>query len=125
MSIGWYQFLFLFILGVTASSFNQMGIWDTHYTDPGFTMSNDVIVSSVEEIQDAPITVFVVYAWVVNFITIIGSGIVAVVSLPAMFYMLGWPMDALSTALIQLFQAPATLTFFVWIFEIVTGRSVG
>jgi hypothetical protein len=125
MSTGWYLFLFLFIFGIAAQSVNQMGIWDTNYTDTGFTLTTNTVQESVQSVKDAPITVFVVYQWVVNFIVIIGSGIVAVISLPTLFYMLGWPVGTLASALIQLLQLPATLTFFVWIFELVTGRAVG
>lgn len=125
MSTGWYLFLFLFIFGVTAQSVNVLGIWDTNYTDARYTISTDAIQSSVQEIQDTPVTVFAPYVWVVNFITILASGIVAAVSLPALFYMIGWPQSLLVNAIIQIIQAPSTLVFFVWIFEIVTGRQIG
>jgi hypothetical protein len=125
MSGGWLLFLFLFILGITAQTFNQFEIWDQKYPESGFTMDQSVITSSQKSATESPMLIFVIYEWTKTFVTIIGSGILAVLSLGGLFYALGWPVNFITIALLQLIQLPANLIIFSWLFELWTGRSIG
>ena len=125
MSSGWYLFLFLFILGVTAQGFNQFGIWQVKYPESQFSVTNDMITSTETGVQSSNISIFVIYQWVVTFLTIIGSGVLAVISLGLLFYGMGWPIGIIGAAVLQLIQLPANLIIFVWLFELWTQRSIG
>jgi len=124
MSGGWILFLFLFILGISAQAVNTFGIWSPQYPDAGYTMSSDVVVSTGQAATQDPITIFVIYAWVMRFVTIFLSGIFAVISLGGLFYGMGWPIGILGAALLQLIQLPANMVIFAWVYELVTGRSI-
>lgn len=125
MSGGWQIFLFLFILGVVLQSINTMGIWSPRYPNAQYTME----ISDISEVEAgaeaSPITIFVVYAWIVAFVTVIVSGLVAVISLNLLFYGMGWPVDIVTAACLQIIQTPATLIAFAWVFELWTGRPIG
>lgn len=125
MSGGWQLFLFLFILGIVLQGFNQIGLWSPKYPDAGYTMETSTIEDVQAGAKAASPTIFVIYAWVISFVTIIGSGVVAVLSLGILFWGMGWPMDATSVALLQLIQLPANLIIFAWLFELWTGRPIG
>lgn len=125
MSAGWQVFLFLFILGMTAQTFNTFGIWSPQYPNAGFTIDSSTVTSAQGSAQDAPIGIFVIYQWVVTFAVIIGSGITAVFSLGILFYGMGWPVGVLGAALLTLIQVPATLISLTWVYELWTGRVIG
>lgn len=125
MSAGWPIFLFLFILGVTAQTFTMFGIWDVKYPNAGYTVDTGQISSAAQNAKDSPITLFVIYTWTIQFITIICSGLLAVISLSLLFYALGWPIGIIGGALLQLIQIPATLVSLMWVFELITGRNLG
>lgn len=127
MSGGWQLFLFLFILGVVAGTFNQFGVaaWGDKKPTMDYTITEGTITSVQESAQTSPITIFVIYMWVVTFVTIIFDGILAVLSLGTLFYALGWPVGLLEAALLQIIQLPANLIIFAWLFELWTGRSIG
>jgi hypothetical protein len=124
MSGGWYLFLFLFILGVTAQGFNQLGLWDVKYADSGYQVTTETIQNAQESAVNSPIGIFVIYAWVISFLTIFFSGILAVLSVSALFYSMGWPIGIVGAAVLQMIQLPANLIMFAWIFELWTGRNV-
>ena len=124
MSGGWYLFLFLFILGVTAQGFNQLGIWDVSYANSGYQVTSDTLNASQEAAVNSPIGIFVIYAWVITFLTIFFSGILAVLSVGALFYSMGWPIGIVGAAVLQMIQLPANLIMFAWMFELWTGRNV-
>lgn len=125
MSGGWYIFLFLFILGVVMQGVTTFNIWAPKYPNAQFTMDQSTIVSTQEAVSDSPMGIFVIYVWVMTFIKIIGSGILAVISVGLLLYGLGWPIGLIGAALIQIIQLPANLVIFMWLFELITGRSVG
>lgn len=127
MSGGWQLFLFLFILGVVAGTFNQFGVaaWGDEKPEMDYTITEGTITSVQESATSSPITIFVIYMWVVAFVTIIFDGILAVLSLGTLFYALGWPVGLLEAALLQILQLPANLIIFAWLFELWTGRSIG
>jgi hypothetical protein len=124
MSGGWYLFLFLFILGVTAQGFNQLGLWDVHYADSGYQVTADMINQSNEAAKTSSPNIFVIYTWVITFLTVFGSGILAVLSVGALFYSMGWPIGLVGAAVLQMIQLPANLIMFAWMFELWTGRNV-
>ena len=127
MSGGWQLFLFLFILGVVAQTWNTFGVpaWTPKYPSAQYTMDQSTIVSTQQSVKDSPISIFVIYTWVVQFFTIIGSGLVAVGSVGLFFYGMGWPVGIIGAGLLQLIQLPANLVIFSWMYELVTGRSIG
>jgi hypothetical protein len=125
MSSGWLVFLFLFILGITAQTFNTFGIWDVKYPNSGYAVDSGQISTAVQNAKDAPITIFVGYTWAIQFVTIIASGLLAVISLGLLFYAMGWPVGVAGAGVLTLVQAPATLISLVWVYELITGRNVG
>lgn len=125
MSGGWQIFLFLFILGIVFSTINALGIWSPTYPDAQYKADISTIEEAESGAEAAPLGIFVIYAWVITFVTIFVSGLVAVISLDLLFYGMGWPIDPISAACLQLIQAPATLIALAWVFELWTGRSIG
>jgi hypothetical protein len=125
MSAGWPVFLFLFILGISAQTFNTFGIWDVHYPDAGYTVDTSQVGTSVSAEGSQVPSIFVIYTWTMDFVKIIGSGLVAVISLSFLFYAMGWPIGIVGAALLQLIQIPATLVALMWVFELFTGRNIG
>lgn len=122
---GWYVFLFLFILGVTCQSVNQLGLWNHYISEPNpqFSVTNDQVANLQNtSVNNSPVGIFVIYTWIVAFMTVIGSGILAVFSIGLLFYGMGWPIGFVGVALLQLIQAPATLVMLFWLFELWTGR---
>jgi hypothetical protein len=122
---GWYVFLFLFILGVTCQSINQTGLWTVYFAEPNAAYS--IQSSDVQHLQDnavnnSPLSIFVIYTWIVAFLTVIGSGIIAVFSVGLLFYGMGWPVGVVGAATLTLIQAPITLIELFWLFELWTGR---
>lgn len=125
MSGGWQIFLFLFILGVTAQTFNTFDIWTPKYPDAGYTVSTTVISDAADSSSKSAPTIFVIYQWTITFVTIFVSGLVAVISLSLLFYAMGWPVGVVGGALLTLIQAPATMVALAWVFELFTGRNIG
>ena len=121
---GWQVFLFLFILGVACQSINQMGIWNVAEPNMQYSgISQDQINQTQNSaVNNSPVNIFVVYTWIVTFMTIIGSGILAVFSVGTLFYGMGWPVGVVGAAVIQLIQLPANIVVFFWLFELWTGR---
>jgi uncharacterized membrane protein len=120
---GYYTFLFLFILGVVCGSINQIGIWNVAEPATGYSVSNDQIANLQNTaVNNSPIGIFVIYVWIVAFLTVIGSGILAVFSVGLLFYGMGWPVGPVGAALLTMIQAPATLQALFWLFELWTGR---
>lgn len=126
MASGGFQiFLFLFILGSTMGVVDQLGIFQVHYATPGYEIQMETLSDAHNAALDSPLSIFVVYIWVVAFLKIIVSGLLAVISFAGLLYALGWPMDTTGALLIQLVQTPATLIAFMWIYELWTGRIIG
>jgi hypothetical protein len=124
---GWLVFLFLFILGVVCGAYSQLGIWQNHYPQTGYTVSMDTVNGTESaSVPNGPsaLSIFVIYSWVVAFVTVIFSGIVAVFSLSLLFYGLGFPINAATAAILQMIQVPATLIALMWLYELWTGRQV-
>jgi hypothetical protein len=120
---GWYVFLFLFLLGVTCQSVNQLGIWNVAEPNAAYSIqSSDVQHLQDNAVNNSPLSIFVIYTWIVAFLTVIGSGIIAVFSIGLLFYGMGWPVGIIGAALLTLIQAPATLIELFWLFELWTGR---
>ena len=121
---GWYVFLFLFILGISCQSINQLGIWNVNEPNMGYTGVTSEQISDAQNsaVNNSPVNIFVVYTWIVTFMTIIGSGVLAVFSVGALFYGMGWPVGMAGAAIIQLIQLPANIVVFFWLFELWTGR---
>ena len=120
---GWYIFLGLFIIGVVCSGMNTIGIWNVNTPNSQFSWSE----SQNKQLNDAninnsPIGIFVIYTWIVNFLTIIGSGILAVFSLALLFHGLGWPVGLVGDAVLTMLQLPANIIVLFWLFELWTGR---
>ena len=124
MSGGWYIFLFLFVLGVTTSGFNQLGLFDVHYAESGYSVTADTITSAQSAATNSTLTIVVTYAWVISFLTIIGSGILACLSVAALFHSMGWPVGVVGDVVLTIVQLPANLIMFMWLFELWTGRNV-
>ena len=122
---GWQVFLALFIIGVVCQGINQIGVWQVQSYTPGYNVTLEQVNDlSNNAVNNNPMSIFVVYQWVIAFITVIVSGIVAVFSLAALFYWIGWPVNIVTGALIQMLQMPATLIALMWVFELLTGRQV-
>jgi hypothetical protein len=120
---GWYIFLFLFILGVTAQSFNQMGIFSVSQPVNAYSVSTDQLMQlQNNSVNNSPLSIFVIYSWVIAFMTIIGAGILSVISFGSLMYLMGWPVGIVGAACIQLIQLPATMIMLFWLFELWTGR---
>ena len=120
---GWQVFLFLFIVGVVCGAFNQMNLWQYHAPQTNYNVTMDNLNAAEEATtQGSPLSIFVVYQWVAAFVTVIFSGIVAVFSIGALLYGLGFPTGIIGAALITMIQAPATLIAFMWLYELWTGR---
>jgi hypothetical protein len=122
---GWYVFLFLFILGITCQTVNQVGIWNHYYSEPNaaYTVqSGDVQNLQNTAVNNSPVGIFVIYVWIVAFLTVIGSGILAVFSIGLLFYGMGWPVGIVGAAVLQLIQLPANIIMLFWLFELWTGR---
>ena len=120
---GYYTFLFLFILGVVCGSINQIGIWKVSEPNTAYNIQmTDVQHLQDNNVNNSPLTIFVIYAWIVAFCTVIGSGIVAVFSLGLLFYGMGWPVGPVGAAILTMLQAPATVQALFWLFELWTGR---
>lgn len=125
MSAGWPVFLFLFILGITAQTFTTFGIWDVNYPNAGYTVDTSQVGTSVTAESTQTPSIIILYTWTMDFLKIIGSGLVAVISLSLLFYAMGWPIGIVGGALLQLIQIPATLVALMWVFELFTGRTIG
>ncbi len=121
---GWQVFLFLFILGVSCQSINQMGIWNVAEPNMQYSGISQEQINQTQNsaVNNSPVNIFVVYTWIVTFMTIIGSGILAVFSVGTLFYGMGWPVGIVGAAVIQLIQLPANIVVFFWLFELWTGR---
>lgn len=120
---GWYIFLFLFTLGVVCQSVNQFGIWNVAEPNTAYSIqSSDIQHLQDNAVNNSPLNIFVIYTWIVAFLTVIGSGIIAVFSVGLLFYGMGWPVGIIGAALLTLIQAPATLIELFWLFELWTGR---
>jgi hypothetical protein len=120
---GWYVFLFLFILGVTCQSVNQLAIWKVSEPNAAYSVqSSDVQNLQNTAVNNSPVGIFVIYVWIVAFLTVIGSGILACFSIGLLFYGMGWPTGVVGAALLQLIQLPANLVMLFWLFELWTGR---
>lgn len=121
---GWYLFLFLFILGVTCQSVNQMGIWNVQEPNMQYVgVTQEQFTQTQTAATQSPLGIFVIYQWVITFMTIIGSGLLAVFSLAALFGAMGWPIGGIiGAACMQMIQLPANLVIFFWLFELWTGR---
>ena len=120
---GWYIFLFLFILGCCCQGVNQLGIWNVSEPNASYNLSTTQ-VNQVQQSasQNSPLTIFVIYNWIITFVTIIGSGVLAVLSLGLLFYGMGWPVGIVGVAVLQMIQLPANLVIFMWLFELWTGH---
>jgi hypothetical protein len=125
MTSGWLIFLFLFVLGVTCQGFNQMGIWDIKEPNASFTMDTSTVTNTQTQMTGTPLDALTPFTMLITFLTIIGSGIIAVFSLSALFIGMGWPIGLVGAAVLQMIQLPANLIMFVWLFELWTGRNVG
>ena len=123
-SVGWQVFLFLFILGVSCQSINQMGIWNVAEPNMQYSGISQEQINQTQNsaVNNSPVNIFVVYTWIVTFMTIIGSGILAVFSVGTLFYGMGWPVGVVGAAVLQLIQLPANIVVFFWLFELWTGR---
>ena len=121
---GWQVFLFLFILGVSCQSINQMGIWNVAEPNMQYSGISQEQINQTQNsaVNNSPVNIFVVYTWIVTFMTIIGSGVLAVFSVGTLFYGMGWPVGIVGAAVIQLIQLPANVVVFFWLFELWTGR---
>lgn len=126
MSAGYLIFLFLFILGVVCGSVNEMGLFQQqHMPETQFSITNEQVAQISDDAMNSELNIFVVYTWLVSFVKVIVSGIVATISLSLLFYGMGWPINIVTAACLQMIQLPATLIMFFWVFELITGRSVG
>ena len=125
MSSGWYIFLFLLILGVVTGGIGELGIWDTHFTNNQYSMSKSTIEGAVEPVNSVQPTIIAPYQWMMSFFKIIGAGLLAVVSIAAVFWAFGFTSDPVTLFVLAVLQMPEYLIVFVWLFEVVTGRSVG
>jgi hypothetical protein len=124
MSGGWYLFLFLFILGVVTQGFNQMGIWDVKYASSGYQVTADTLNATEQGAANSDLGIFVIYTWIYTFVVVFFSGILAVLSVAALFHSMGWPIGIVGDAILTMIQLPANLIMFAWIFELWTGRQV-
>lgn len=120
---GWYIFLFLFILGVTCQGMSTMGITNHIFPDTQYVGATS---SDLESLQsgalESPLLIFVIYSWVIEFMKIIGAGILAVISVAALFHGMGWPTGVVGDAVLTMIQLPANIIVLFWLFELWTGR---
>jgi hypothetical protein len=119
---GWQIFLALFIIGACAQFINQVGIWNVSEANQQFALNGTEITTYTSQSANSTLSIFVIYQWIVTFVQIIASGLVAELSLGVLFYAMGWPVGVLGAALLTLIQAPATLVSLYWVFEVLTGH---
>src|SRR5512138_1337668 len=127
MTGGWQIFLFLFILGVVCGSLNEMGIFAswTHLPDTAYTIGEEQIAATGDSVVNQELDALLPIKMLISFVKILVSGVVAVFSLGALFWGLGVPMNAVTIGVLAMIQVTANLIAVFWLFELVTGRSVG
>lgn len=125
MNAGYQIFMALFTIGVVCAGINQIGLWPTHKLP---SQSFDVTTTQVYGLHDksrtAEFNFFTMWDLIIAFMTVIGSGFLAVFSLAALFYGLGWPIGVTGAAILQMLQTPATLVMMFFFYEQWTGRVV-
>ena len=119
---GWYTFLFLFILGMTCQTVNTLGFWNVHEPNSQYSVSLNQVTTFSNKATSSPLSIFVIYSWIIDFMTIVGSGLLGVLSIGVLFYAMGWPVGTVGAALLTLIQAPATLQALFWVYELLTGH---
>ena len=122
---GWYIFLFLFILGVTCQGINETGIWSVYVSEPNgqFTApTQDQFNATQDAALKSPLGIFVIYDWIMTFMKILFSGVIAVFSIPLMLHGIGFSPGIIVDAMIQMIQLPAQIIMFFWLFELWTGH---
>ena len=125
MSSGWYILLFLFTLGVITGAIGELGIWDTHFTNNQYTSTQETLSGAIESVQSVQPTIIAPYQWMMSFFKVIGAGLLAMISVSAVFWAFGFTSDPVTLFAITVLQTPEYLVMFIWLFEVVTGRSVG
>jgi hypothetical protein len=119
---GWYIFLFCFIFGVVCQSVTTLGIWQVSLPNAQNSVTIQQINQTEKAAQDSPLSIFVIYSWIVMFVTVITAGLISSVSVALYLYGLGWPVGVVGSAIIQILQLPADLVLFYWVFELLTGH---
>jgi hypothetical protein len=123
MSLG-PQILLLFVtIGAVFGAIDAMGIWTQASSSYSMSISTDQINSTQLSATSQVPSVFTYVIVLANcMITIFKYILTSLLSLPAMFWMMGFPVNAVTVICLQMIQAPFQWVMFTYLFELWTGR---
>lgn len=123
MSLGPQIILLFVIIGSVFGAIDAIGIWSQASSSYSMEISVDQINSTQNSATSLTPSVFSYVIVLANcMITIFKYIISAIVSLPAMFWMMGFPVNAVTILCLQMIQAPFQWVMFTYLFELWTGR---
>ena len=124
MSMGYQILLFFVILGAVSGMYQALGLWTVN---PNTAGSYDVGLGKLNSTQDvnnnAVLSVFTPWFVLAKSIGMIFMYIfAAIVSLPTVFWALGFPVNGVTWLILQCLQAPFQFVMLMWLIELWTGR---